>query len=148
MRTFRVGLALVLGLGLLAVLRLPVVGATGQEKRLLYVASPGIRNDVQYGGVGVLVYDIDNGHRWVKRIPTPQIQDGETGWLVDSATECADACLEIMRDPGEARTRALRGKEYVRTHFLTPRLLRDWLTLFNRLTGNDTGVELATVGAE
>jgi hypothetical protein len=25
--------------------------------------------------------------------------------------------------------------------------LRDWLTLFNRLTGNDTGIELATVGA-
>jgi hypothetical protein len=36
----------------------------------------------------------------------------------------------------------------VRTHFLTPRLLRDWLTLFNRLIGNDTGIELATVGAE
>jgi hypothetical protein len=34
---------------------------------------------------------------------------------------------------------ALRGKEYVRRHFLTPRLLRDWLVLFNRLVGNDTG---------
>ena len=30
----------------------------------------------------------------------------------------------------------------------TPRLLRDWLALFNRLVGNDTaGVELATVAA-
>jgi hypothetical protein len=27
----------------------------------------------------------------------------------------------------------------VRRHFLTPRLLRDWLVLFNRLAGNDTG---------
>ena len=27
---------------------------------------------------------------------------------------------------------ALRGKEYVRRNFLTPRLLRDWLALFNR----------------
>jgi len=77
-----------------------------------------------------------------------QISDGETGRLVDSAEECAAACLEALRDPVAARERALRGKEYVRTHFLTPRLLRDWLTLFNRLTGNDTGVELATVGAE
>jgi hypothetical protein len=34
---------------------------------------------------------------------------------------------------------ALAGKEYVRTHFLMPRLLRDWLTLFNRLDGRDTG---------
>jgi trehalose synthase len=77
-----------------------------------------------------------------------QIADGETGWLVDSAEECAAACLEALRDPAGARERALRGKEHVRTHFLTPRLLRDWLALFNRLVGNDTGVELATVGAE
>jgi trehalose synthase len=77
-----------------------------------------------------------------------QITDGETGWLVDSATECAEACIEILRDPTEARQRALRGKEYVRRHFLTPRLLRDWLVLFNRLSGNDTaGAEVATVAA-
>jgi trehalose synthase len=76
-----------------------------------------------------------------------QIADGETGRLVDSAGQCAAACLEALLDPETARIRALRGKEYVRTHFLTPRLVRDWLTLFNRLTGNDTGIELATVGA-
>jgi trehalose synthase len=77
-----------------------------------------------------------------------QIQNGETGWLVDSAEECAEACIEILRDPQEARQRALRGKEYVRRHFLTPRLLRDWLALFNQLLGNDTsGAELAVVGA-
>jgi trehalose synthase len=76
-----------------------------------------------------------------------QIQDGETGWLVDSSAECGQACLEILRDPVEARQRALRGKEYVRRHFLTPRLLRDWLVLFNRLSGNDTSgaTELAVV---
>jgi trehalose synthase len=77
-----------------------------------------------------------------------QIQDGETGWLVGSPAECADACIEILRDPREARQRALRGKEYVRRHFLTPRLLRDWLALFNQLLGNDTsGAELAVVSA-
>ncbi|HYY03752.1 MAG TPA: glycosyltransferase [Gaiellaceae bacterium] len=77
-----------------------------------------------------------------------QIQNGETGWLVDSAEECAEACIEILRDPREARQRALRGKEYVRRHFLTPRLLRDWLVLFNRLLGNDTaGTELPVVSA-
>src|SRR5207248_191931 len=75
-----------------------------------------------------------------------QIQDGETGWLVSSPEECAQACLEILQAPGDARRRALRGKEYVRRHFLTPRLLRDWLVLFNRLLGNDTsGAELAVV---
>jgi trehalose synthase len=77
-----------------------------------------------------------------------QIDDGVTGWLVDSSTECAEACLEIMSDSGAARARALRGKEHVRTHFLTPRLLRDWLTLFNRLLGNDTaGTELTVVAS-
>jgi trehalose synthase len=74
-----------------------------------------------------------------------QITDGETGWLVSSVEECAEACIEVLRDPPEARARALRGKEHVRRHFLTPRLLRDWLVLFNRLAGNDTGGSTITV---
>ena len=74
-----------------------------------------------------------------------QIEDGETGWLVDSVEECAAACIEILRDPDEARRRALKGKEHVRRHFLTPRLLRDWLVLFNKLVGNDTGGSEITV---
>jgi trehalose synthase len=77
-----------------------------------------------------------------------QIQEGETGWLVDSVEECADACKEILANPDEARRRGRQGKEFVRQHFLTPRLLRDWLALFNRLDGNDTGgTELVTVSA-
>ena len=44
-----------------------------------------------------------------------QIEDGETGWLVDSSEECAAACLEILRDPARRAARALRGKEHVRT---------------------------------
>jgi trehalose synthase len=77
-----------------------------------------------------------------------QIDDGRTGWLVSSPDECARACREILADGAAARERALRGKEHVRRNFLTPRLLRDWLALFNRLLGNDTaGVELATAAA-
>ena len=75
-----------------------------------------------------------------------QIEDGVTGWLVDSSSECSEACKEILADPATARERALRGKEHVRRHFLTPRLLRDWLALYNRLDGNDTG-ETALVTA-
>jgi len=40
------------------------------ERHFLYVAEPGIRNYVEYGGVGVIVYDMDNGHTFVRRIPT------------------------------------------------------------------------------
>src|SRR5258705_7958408 len=77
-----------------------------------------------------------------------QIQDGETGWLVDSATECAEACIDILGDPQEARQRALRGKQYVRRHYLTPRLLRDWLLPINRVLGNDTsGAQIPVVAA-
>jgi trehalose synthase len=77
-----------------------------------------------------------------------QIQDGDTGFLVESVTECAQALAAILGDPQSARTIALRGKEYVRRHFLSPRLLRDWLALFNRLAGNDVaGAELLTAGA-
>ncbi len=77
-----------------------------------------------------------------------QIEDGETGWLVSSPEEAAAACVQILTEPALGRERALRGKEHVRRHFLTPRLLRDWLVLFNRLEGNDTaGAEVATVAA-
>jgi hypothetical protein len=43
---------------------------TAAAQHLLYVASPGIRNYVEYGGVGILVFDIDNGYKFVRRIPT------------------------------------------------------------------------------
>jgi trehalose synthase len=76
-----------------------------------------------------------------------QVQDRETGFLVDSVAECADALNTILEQPQESRAMALRGKEYVRRHFLSPRLLRDWLALFNRLTGNDVaGDELVVSG--
>jgi trehalose synthase len=76
-----------------------------------------------------------------------QITDGETGWLVDSVEECADACRAILDDPGAAAARGRRGKEDVRRRFLMPRLLRDWLALFNRLDGNDLGeTALVTAG--
>lgn len=39
-------------------------------KRYLYVATPGIRNYLEYGGHGLVVFDIDNNYQFVKRIPT------------------------------------------------------------------------------
>ncbi|MDQ3291796.1 MAG: hypothetical protein M3Q05_10955 [Bacteroidota bacterium] len=38
--------------------------------RFLYVAVPGIRDYLGYGGHGILVFDIDNNHQFVKRIKT------------------------------------------------------------------------------
>lgn len=46
------------------------------ERHFLYVATPGIRNYVEYGGIGILVFDMDQGHRLVKRIPTLDVPAG------------------------------------------------------------------------
>ena len=48
--------------------------ARAQEKkegRYLYVVAPGIRNYLEFGGAGILAFDIDNHHKFVKRIKTP-----------------------------------------------------------------------------
>lgn len=46
--------------------------------RYLYVATPGIRNYLEYGGHGILVYDIDNGHKLIKRIPASGLKEDGT----------------------------------------------------------------------
>ena len=46
--------------------------------RYLYVATPGVRNYLEYGGHGLLVFDIDNGHQFVRRIPTGGIKPDGT----------------------------------------------------------------------
>ena len=39
----------------------------------LYVAAPGIRDYLGYGGHGILVFDMDHGHKFVKRIKTQSL---------------------------------------------------------------------------
>ena len=63
-----------------------------------------------------------------------QVDDGETGFLVSSPEECAQRSLEFLSDPELGRRLGRAGKEHVRTHFLTPRLLRDWLRIFKDLS--------------
>jgi trehalose synthase len=60
-----------------------------------------------------------------------QVKDGETGFLVSSPAECAERTLEVLREPELGKRLARAGKEHVRRHFLTPRLLRDWLQIFS-----------------
>jgi hypothetical protein len=45
-------------------------GEAGSTQRRLYVTEPGIRNDLEYGGAGILVFDIDKDHSFVQRIET------------------------------------------------------------------------------
>jgi trehalose synthase len=65
-----------------------------------------------------------------------QVQDGETGFLVSSVEECARRSMDILADPGLGKALGRRGKEFVRTHFLMPRYLRDYLRIFTELRGS------------
>lgn len=62
-----------------------------------------------------------------------QIEDGVSGFLVSSPEECAQRCIEILADPELGKRLGRAGKEHARKHFLSPRLLRDWLALFTEL---------------
>jgi trehalose synthase len=59
-----------------------------------------------------------------------QIVDGESGYLVDSADECAQRCIAVLSDPDLGQRLGRAGKELTRERFLTPRLLRDYAQLF------------------
>ena len=48
-----------------------------KERHLIYVATPGIRNYVEFGGIGILVFDQEKDHQFVKRIPTWDIPAGQ-----------------------------------------------------------------------
>jgi YVTN family beta-propeller protein len=60
----------------LSVLLTIAAPALAAEQHLLYAASPGIRNYVEYGGVGIVVFDMDHDYRFVRRIPTWDVPAG------------------------------------------------------------------------
>ena len=70
-----------------------------------------------------------------------QIIDGVSGFLVDSPEAAARRSIEILEDPELAKRLGRAGKEHAREHFLTPRLLRDWLDLFTELGQPERGYE-------
>ena len=59
------------------------------DGRYLYVAAPGVRDYLEYGGHGVLVFDIDHGHRFVKRIASSGVD--EKGKPLNVKGVCASA---------------------------------------------------------
>src|SRR5206468_3195656 len=63
--------------------------AAEPTRKLLYVAEPGIRNDLQYGGHGVLVFDIERDYQFVKRIPSAGLD--EKGAPLNVKGVCASA---------------------------------------------------------
>ncbi|MEJ7786959.1 MAG: glycosyltransferase [Solirubrobacteraceae bacterium] len=64
-----------------------------------------------------------------------QVEDGISGYLVETVEQCADRTVDILKDPALGKALGRRGKEHVRKHFLTPRYLRDYLRIFGELLG-------------
>src|SRR5688572_4795392 len=66
-------------------------GSTPQhpDGRFLYVAAPGVRDILEFGGHGILVFDIDDGHKFVRRIPARGLD--ENGKPLNVKGVCASA---------------------------------------------------------
>jgi trehalose synthase len=62
-----------------------------------------------------------------------QIEDGVTGYLVDSPTECARRLVELLPDGARREEMGRAGKALVRDRFLILRELTDYLTLLASL---------------
>jgi trehalose synthase len=65
-----------------------------------------------------------------------QVRNGISGYLVDSAEECAERSIDIIQDPALGKALGRRGKEHVRGHFLMPRYLRDYLKIMTAGLGS------------
>lgn len=62
---------------------------------------------------------------------------GGGGFLIDSVEECAAKVLDILNSSDEARLMGESGKKHIADNFLITRLLKDELSLFNSLMGNN-----------
>lgn len=63
-----------------------------------------------------------------------QIVDGETGFLITTATEAAGKIVYLLKNPRKAKQMGEKGRERVREKFLITRLLHDHLKLYEELT--------------
>jgi len=66
-----------------------------------------------------------------------QIEDGGNGFLLEpqDIEGFADRIIHLLRNPNEARSIGLKGRETVREKFLITRLLSDYLYMLNAIIG-------------
>ncbi len=62
-----------------------------------------------------------------------QLRDGKGGYLVDSIEEYADKVRHLLENPDQAKAMGAWGHRYIRSHYLTPRLMADELKLLASL---------------
>lgn len=62
-----------------------------------------------------------------------QIQNGRSGYLVESVDETAKCIVELVKNPGKAQKMGKYGHNFIKRHFLIPQLIRDELKLLSSL---------------
>jgi len=62
--------------------------AFGQTGRYLYISTPDGAQTQGRSGTGILIFDIDNGHEFVRRIDIPIFQEGLRGFTGSAETRC------------------------------------------------------------
>ncbi len=76
------------------------INHTSAIHHYLYVAVPGVRNYLQYGGHGLLVFDMDNNFKFVKRIPTSGFDEkGQPSNVKGIAVSLYTHCIYISTIP-------------------------------------------------
>ena len=80
-----------LAISILAILLSLATLASGQSqtKRFLYISTPDAAQNNYKSGQGILVFDIDQGHKFVRRINIPEFQEGLRGFTGNLKTHAA-----------------------------------------------------------
>src|SRR5262245_10263631 len=78
-----------------------LTGRAQQPKRYIYAALPGVGGGsmMNYGGAGILIFDIDNGHKFVRRVPLQGVPPppGRGGTVAQEAIKGIAAHAETSR---------------------------------------------------
>ena len=62
-----------------------------------------------------------------------QLDDGSSGYLIETTEECAARTVELIKDPERRAAFGAFGHDHVRERFLLPRLVRDEVRLYSEL---------------
>lgn len=90
----------------LATILFLVAPADAQTKRYLYLSTPDGAQSQGRSGEGILVFDIDAGHKFVRRIDIPVFQEGLRGFTGNAKTHCVYysttnrrlGCFDVEKD--------------------------------------------------
>jgi hypothetical protein len=85
----RPALLLLALLAAIVALAAPGTAAEPETKRYLYLSTPDGAQTEGRSGTGILIFDIDGGHRFVRRIDLPIFREGLRGFTGSLETRCA-----------------------------------------------------------